>query len=82
MVEFSGGQTSSNPLPYHEAYFYILEAVPMLLAILAFNIIHPSSVLVGPDSEVPGLRTTIKEMMRKRTGKALSNKSSGEIGLV
>jgi hypothetical protein len=45
-------------LPFHEIYFYALEAVPMLLAILVFNITHPGSLLVGYQSEMPGLRET------------------------
>ncbi|KAI0836543.1 RTA1 like protein-domain-containing protein [Hypoxylon sp. FL0890] len=67
LVEFSSGSTGvSNPLVTNETYFYILEAMPMLLAILAFNIIHPGSVLVGPEAEMPGFVTTCISALRRR----------------
>ncbi|KAI1408706.1 RTA1 like protein-domain-containing protein [Hypoxylon sp. FL1857] len=67
LVEFSSGSTDvSNPLLSNETYFYVLEAMPMLLAILAFNIIHPGSVLVGPESEMPGFVTTCANFFRGR----------------
>ncbi|MCJ1385194.1 hypothetical protein MMC17_008315 [Xylographa soralifera] len=53
LIEFSAGTSSSNPLPYHEIYFYAFDAVPMLLALTTMNIVHPGRVLVGPDSELP-----------------------------
>jgi hypothetical protein len=49
-----------------EACFYILEAVPMLLALLCFNIKHPGSVLVGPESELPGFIAAVKTMWLKK----------------
>ncbi|KAH8775981.1 RTA1 like protein-domain-containing protein, partial [Hyaloscypha sp. PMI_1271] len=53
LIEFSGGNTSSNPFPYHEVYFYVLEAVPMCLAILCYNVTHPGTVLQGPEARLP-----------------------------
>jgi hypothetical protein len=38
----------------------VLEATPMVLAIVSFNIVHPGAVLVGPDAAMPGLWATIK----------------------
>ncbi|KAI0379042.1 hypothetical protein F5Y04DRAFT_290736 [Hypomontagnella monticulosa] len=67
LIEFSSGSTGvSNPLLTNEAYFYVLEAMPMLLAIFAFNIVHPGSVLVGPESEMPGFYSTCLGLFRKR----------------
>ncbi|KAK6369813.1 uncharacterized protein PV06_01842 [Exophiala oligosperma] len=67
LIQFSSGGTSSNnPLVSSEACFYILEAVPMVLALLCFNIKHPGSVLVGPESELPGLMATVKARWRKK----------------
>jgi L-2-hydroxyglutarate oxidase LhgO len=37
----------------HEAPFYCLEALPMFVALLLWNVCHPGRVLVGPDSEFP-----------------------------
>lgn len=67
LIEFSSGSTGvSNPLLTNEAYFYVLEAMPMLLAIFAFNVVHPGSVLVGPESEMPGFYSTCLGLFRKR----------------
>jgi len=52
LVQFSSGLLS--PIPTHEVYFYVLEAVPMLCALSAMNIIHPGRTLVGPDANFPG----------------------------
>jgi len=37
-------------LSKHEAYFYVLEAMPMLPTLVMFNFWHPGSVLVGEGS--------------------------------
>ncbi|KAI1373191.1 RTA1 like protein-domain-containing protein [Hypoxylon crocopeplum] len=67
LVEFSSGSTGvSNPLLTNESYFYVLEAMPMLLAILTFNIVHPGLTLVGPESEMPGFFSTCIGLFRKR----------------
>ncbi|KAF8180780.1 RTA1 like protein-domain-containing protein [Mycena galopus ATCC 62051] len=49
LIEFSSGIDS--PLTMHEAPFYTLDALPMFVALLLWNIFHPGQVLVGPDSE-------------------------------
>lgn len=53
LIEYSRGFGKDNPIPYHEAYFYVLECVPMLIAIGTWNVAHPGSLLQGPDSELP-----------------------------
>ena len=53
LAEFSGGFKLSNPLPHKEGYFYGFEAIPMLTAILLWNIIHPGRFLKGPDAKLP-----------------------------
>lgn len=53
LIEFAGGFTTSNKIPYRESLFYIFEAVPMFTAILTWNIIHPGRSLVGPDAQLP-----------------------------
>jgi hypothetical protein len=50
----------------HEAPFYCLEATPMFLALLLWNVYHPGRILVGPDSEFPK-----KEKKSKRGEKGL-----------
>ncbi|KAJ7487272.1 RTA1 like protein-domain-containing protein [Mycena galericulata] len=66
LVEFSAGEDADqNPLPFHEAYFYVFEAVPMLFALAAMNVVHPGSVLVGPDADMPGLKMLLCGGRRK-----------------
>ncbi|OBS21517.1 hypothetical protein FPOA_07854 [Fusarium poae] len=76
LIEFSGGEGQGNPLVTHEIYFYILEAAPMLLALLAFNIVHPGRVMQGPLSDMPGLFSFIKDKMRGGKGKQLLDDQS------
>ncbi|KAK3291357.1 RTA1 like protein-domain-containing protein [Chaetomium fimeti] len=52
-VEFSGGVSSSNPILANEAYQLGLDALPMLIALLLMNAVHPGKVLKGPDSSFP-----------------------------
>ncbi|KAJ5371108.1 uncharacterized protein N7496_007200 [Penicillium cataractarum] len=58
LVEFSAGETTANPIPYHEWYMYVFDAVPMLFAIVVWNVAPPGAVLQGPDAKLPpsGLR--------------------------
>jgi hypothetical protein len=54
LVEFAAGiDPNSNPLPFHEWYFYVFDAAPMLLALVIMNFAHPGRILVGPGSEFP-----------------------------
>lgn len=71
LIEFSQGSDVSNPLLTSEAFFYFLEALPMSLTILSFNITHPGTILTGPDSEMPGFFSTLKALRRGRSGKLL-----------
>ncbi|KAJ7595680.1 RTA1 like protein-domain-containing protein [Mycena floridula] len=51
LVEFSEGFSST--VTNHEAYFYVLEATPMILGFGLLNIWHPGRFLVGAESEFP-----------------------------
>ena len=54
MVEFASGiDPSKNPIPYHEAYFMCLDALPMFIAIALMNVVHPGRILQGEGSEFP-----------------------------
>ncbi|MCJ1391639.1 hypothetical protein MMC18_004504 [Xylographa bjoerkii] len=64
LIEFSAGTGSSNPLPYHEIYFYAFDVVPMLLALTTMNFIHPGRILVGPDSELPKISWRKKKAVK------------------
>lgn len=71
LIEFSRGSDVSNPLLTSEAFFYFLEALPMSLTILLFNITHPGTILIGPESEMPGFFSTLKALRHRRSGRRL-----------
>lgn len=65
LIEYSSGVDSG--LVKVEAPFYVLEALPMFVAIGIFTIWHPGKVLVGPDSEFPKKdKKKIKEEKRRK----------------
>ncbi|CAM1511944.1 Fc.00g094570.m01.CDS01 [Cosmosporella sp. VM-42] len=78
LIEFSGGMGQDNDLTTHEAYFYILEAVPMFFAIMAFNLVHPGRIMTGPESEMPGLFSTLKAKFSRRKHQKLMDDASSE----
>jgi hypothetical protein len=53
LAEFSNGNDMSNPLPYHEVYAYVFDALPIFFAILVWNIVHPGRIFKGPGSVMP-----------------------------
>ncbi|EZF28976.1 hypothetical protein H109_07850 [Trichophyton interdigitale MR816] len=53
LIEFSSGHTDSNPIPHHEWYMYVFDAVPMLFAIGTWNVVHPGKTIRGPDAKMP-----------------------------
>ncbi|KAM0433019.1 hypothetical protein ACHAPT_004724 [Fusarium lateritium] len=82
LIEFSGDVGQDSVLVTHEVYFYILEAAPMFLALLAFNIVHPGRIMTGPHSEMPGLFATIKNKLSRRNGKELlDDRSDSDVEL-
>ncbi|KAK4076571.1 uncharacterized protein Triagg1_4174 [Trichoderma aggressivum f. europaeum] len=54
ICEYAQGLDSSIPL--HEAYQYALDSLPMLLALVAFNAIHPGRIMRGSKSDLPSFR--------------------------
>ncbi|KAH0537048.1 hypothetical protein FGG08_006118 [Glutinoglossum americanum] len=69
LVEYASGIKPSNPIPYHEAYTYGLDALPMFLAITVLCIMHPGRFLRGPDSVFPK-KTRAEKRAEKREKKA------------
>lgn len=68
-AEFSSvSHEASRAVLVGEGYFWALEAVPMLIAILAFNIVHPGMVLVGENSHMPGFFTTCVAFVKTKGG--------------
>ncbi len=83
LVEFAAGlDPNSNPLPYHEWYFYVFDAAPMFLALVIMNLVHPGRILVGPDSEFPKgkSRKEKREVKRARKEAAKAKKAQRRTG--
>ncbi|RYP06128.1 hypothetical protein DL764_003350 [Monosporascus ibericus] len=57
-----------NTVSANESYFYAFEAAPMVLAILAFNIVHPGLVFVGRNADMPGFFSTCVAFVRRKMG--------------
>ena len=71
LVEFTGSiDPSTNPIPFHEYYFYTLDAFPMMTALLILAVVHPGRFITGPNSS---LRDATREerKVRKAEKKAL-----------
>lgn len=54
IVEYASGLDST--IPSHEAYQYCLDTVPMLIALVIFNIVHPGRVMPGKAGDFPPRR--------------------------
>ncbi|KAF7539256.1 hypothetical protein G7Z17_g12455 [Cylindrodendrum hubeiense] len=78
LIEFSGGMGQNNALTTHEAYFYALEAVPMVFAIGAFNVIHPGKIMTGSRSEMPGLIRLLRNWISEKRGRHLLDNASDD----
>lgn len=48
-----------NPIISNETYSFVLDGLPMFMALLLLNAVHPGTVLRGAESEFP--RPTRKE---------------------
>ncbi|KAL4964261.1 RTA1 domain-containing protein, partial [Aspergillus stella-maris] len=83
-VEFSGGNHDDNPIANNEWYMYVFDAGPMWFAIAVWNVVHPGTVIKGPDAVMPPspLREIFccaccKRRMDKQMQKILNEDSSG-----
>jgi hypothetical protein len=74
LIEFSSGIYS--PITEHEWFAYVFDAVPMLLALVAFNVLHPGRILRGPNSDFSEDRKRAKE--EKREKKRLKREAKAE----
>lgn len=83
MVEFSTGlDPLKNPIPFHEAYFLVLDALPMFIAIILMNFVHPGQVLQGEGCEFPKgpSRKEKKEMKRRKKEETRATKAEKKAG--
>ncbi|KAH8698611.1 RTA1 like protein-domain-containing protein [Talaromyces proteolyticus] len=51
LAEFGGG--TKGPTMTHEIYQYLLDTLPMFLANIVFNFVHPGSIMAGRDGNFP-----------------------------
>lgn len=51
IAEYSKGLTST--IPNHEAYQYCLDSLPMFIALVLFNVVHPGKIMAGRESDFP-----------------------------
>lgn len=66
LVEFSSGtDPDKNPIPFHEAYFYALDGLPLFFACILMNIFHPGRTLRGEGSEFPRLTRKEKKLAKQ-----------------
>ncbi|KAK2809823.1 hypothetical protein FQN50_003463 [Emmonsiellopsis sp. PD_5] len=72
LVEYSGGLESK--IATSEAAFYVLDAAPMLIALVLLNVVHPGLVLVGEGSEFP------KKEKKGKKGKGKGRGRRGTLG--
>ena len=62
LIEYANGYESG--IPVHEAYQYILDSTPMLMALVLFNIVHPGRIMPGKEADLPSRKA------RKQAGKS------------
>lgn len=51
LAEYAHGFRAT--IPTHEAYQYGLDSVPMLLALVILNVVHPARIMPGKESDLP-----------------------------
>ncbi|KAF5972120.1 RTA1 domain-containing protein [Fusarium coicis] len=56
LVEFGGGAKSNNVVLRHEEFQLYLDALPMLIALVLLNVVHPGQVLKGPGAGFPSAK--------------------------
>jgi hypothetical protein len=82
LVEFASGlDPSKNPIPFHEVYFFVLDALPMFVALVLFNVVHPGHVLVGEGSEFPRLSRKEKKELKRVKKEEKKAKKEGKVAM-
>jgi hypothetical protein len=77
LVQYASGFTSA--IPTHEAYFYGLEALPMVIALFIMNVSHPGRTLVGPDADYPKKTKEEKKAEKQAKREAKEAKKRGQV---
>ncbi len=64
LCEYAEGLTSN--IPNHEAYQYCLDSLPMLLALVLLNVVHPGRIMPGKESDIPSRKSRKGGVRMKR----------------
>lgn len=72
IVEYSKGLEST--IPNHEAYQYCLDSLPMLLALVALNVVHPGRIMSGQESNIPSRKARKSGIVSKWYGDVSNGK--------
>ncbi|KAJ5485554.1 lipid transporter atnI [Penicillium diatomitis] len=64
--QYAQGTSPGSPVLTTEAYEYVLDAVPMFLAMLVLNVIHPGRILQGPESGFSAIRRAEKQAKKDK----------------
>ncbi|GLA86055.1 hypothetical protein AtubIFM56815_010305 [Aspergillus tubingensis] len=70
LCQYAQGTDPSNPVLTHEAYEYVFDAVPMFIALVLLNVVHPGRVLQGPESEFPRVSRAEKKRLKREKKQA------------
>lgn len=63
LCEYSQGLKST--LPNHEAYQYCLDSLPMLVAFVLLNVVHPGRIMPGKESDLPSRKDRKRGILTK-----------------
>ncbi|KAJ6780350.1 hypothetical protein PWT90_06545 [Aphanocladium album] len=77
LLEFGPGINTDNKLITNETYPLVLDAMPMVLALVLLNLMHPGLVLRGPDGEFPRV-TRREKKARKQMAKEEKRRRKAE----
>ncbi|KAL8794131.1 MAG: hypothetical protein Q9195_003316 [Heterodermia aff. obscurata] len=73
LAEYSKGLKSS--IPRHEAYQYVLDSTPMMIALLAFNVVHPGRIMAGKEADFPSRKE--RKVFFKNGGRGVAGNGGG-----
>ncbi|KAJ6008131.1 hypothetical protein N7540_012107 [Penicillium herquei] len=73
LCEYAQGLDSQIPL--HEAYQYSLDSLPMFIALVMLNVVHPGRLMPGKESEMPGRKE--RKQMKIYTKEASNHDTIG-----
>ncbi|PWY74292.1 hypothetical protein BO70DRAFT_341099 [Aspergillus heteromorphus CBS 117.55] len=80
LCQYAQGTNPSNPVLTHEAYEYVFDAVPMFIALVLLNVIHPGRVLNGPESEFPRLSRREKKAIKQEKKRLKQERKAAKKG--